>query len=119
MAAQTQAALRMIAAIAGSMGLLAVIYLLAVLARFGEKLGAVTKMPAAFRGYYVAMACLALAVLARLIRANVFWVRPSEVAPFLNSPWLYLLLHHLPLAIAMTLSLAITLYYWGWLLKEP
>jgi len=114
----SEAGLRMIVAIVGSMGLIAIIYLLAVLARFGQKLGAVTKMPSVYYGYYAAMLCLVLALLTRFIRASVFWVQPSDLAPFLNSPWLYLLLHDLPLATAMTLSLAITWYYWSWLLRE-
>jgi hypothetical protein len=108
----------MVAAIVGSVGLIALMYLLTVLARFGEKLGAVTKMRSYYYGYYAAIVCLILALLMRLIRAGVFWVQPSEVAPVLNSPWLYLFLHHLPLAIAMTLSLAVTWYYWSWLLRE-
>jgi hypothetical protein len=36
----------------------------------------------------------------------------------LNSPLFYLLLHHLPLALGLSLGVAITWHYWSWLLKE-
>ena len=110
--------MNVVSAIVGSVSLVALIYMLTVLARFGEKLGAVTKMRPYYYGYYVAIGCLVIVALARLLRASVFWAPPSSVPVLLNDARLYLFLHHLPLAIAMTLSLAITWHYWSWLLKE-
>jgi len=113
-----EGAIRVTVAIVGSMGLVAIVYLVAVLARYGQKLGAVTKMRPFYYGYYLAIGCIVVALVARLIRTSVFWAQPSDVFPLLNSPWFYLLLYDLPLAVAMTVSLGVTWHYWGWLLKE-
>lgn len=106
-----------VAAILGSVGLASLIYALVVLAHFGRKLGAVTKMRPFYYGYYVAIGFLCLALIVRFIAASVFWAS-SEAAPMLNQPVFYLVLHHLPVAIAMTISLVVTWHYWNWLLKE-
>jgi hypothetical protein len=107
-----------IGAILGSMGLVALIYALVILAQFGRKLGAVTKMKAFYKGYYVAACCLGLALLARFVRAAVFWAPTEAVPSLLNSASFYLLLYHLPLAIGLSLGLVLTWHYWNWLLKE-
>jgi len=107
-----------ITAILGSIGLASVILILVILARFGRKLGAVTKMRPLYYGYYVAIVCLCLALFAHLIRASVFWAPVESVPSVLSDPIFYLLLHHLPMAIALSISLGVTWYYWSWLLKE-
>jgi hypothetical protein len=107
-----------IIAILGSMGLLSVIYMLVILAGFGRKLGAVTKMRPFYYGYYIAIGCLGLTLLAHLVRASVFWAPVEAVPSFLSDPFSYLLLHHLPMAIALSISLGVTWHYWSWLLKE-
>jgi hypothetical protein len=107
-----------IGAILGSVGLISILYALTVLAQFGRKLGAVTKMPPVYKGYYVAVGLVSMAVILRLVRASVFWAPANSIPPLLNDPIFYLFLYHLPLAIGMTVSLAITWYYWHWLLKE-
>lgn len=107
-----------IGAIAGSMGLVALIFALLILAQFGRKLGAVTKMKPFYKGYYVAASCLGLALVLRFIRTTVFWA-PNEATPsLLNSPLFYLILYHLPVAIGLSLGLVLTWHYWNWLLKE-
>jgi len=110
--------MEVVTAILGSVGLASVIYMLVILARFGRKLGAVTKMRPLYYGYYVAIGCLCLALLAHLIRASVFWAPVDTVPSVLNDPLFYLLVHHLPMAIAVTISLGVTWHYWSWLLKE-
>lgn len=107
-----------VGAILGSVGLISLIYGLFVLSQFGRKLGAVTKMRAFYRGYYVAAACLGLALVVRFIRASVFWAPPDTTSTMLNAPLFYLLLYHLPLALGLSVGLAITWHYWSWLLKE-
>jgi hypothetical protein len=102
-------------AILGSAGLAAVLCVLVLLAQFGRKLGAVTKMRPYYRGYYVAVVCIGLALVMRLLRASVFQM-PSQ--GILHDPIFYLVLYHLPLALGLTLSLGITWHYWSWLLKE-
>jgi hypothetical protein len=107
--------MNIIGAILGSAGLAAIIYTLVILAQFGRKLGAVTKMTPYYRGYYLAIGCVGLALMIRLLRISIFQV-PSEDA--LHAPTFYLLLYHLPLAIGLSLSLGITWRYWSWLLKD-
>jgi hypothetical protein len=107
-----------VGAVVASVGLASLIYALAILAQFGRKLGAVTKMRPLYRGYYVAVACVGMALVIHFIRASVFWA-PSQTTPsVLNSPVFYLFLYHLPLAIGLSLALGITWIYWSWLLKE-
>ena len=107
-----------VGAILGSVGIISLIYGLFVLAQFGRKLGAVTKMRAFYRGYYAAAGCLGLALVVRFIRASVFWAPPETISAALNAPLFYLLLYHLPLALGLSVGLAITWHYWSWLLKE-
>jgi hypothetical protein len=107
-----------VGAILGSVGIISLIYGLLVLAQFGRKLGAVTKMRAYYRGYYAAAGCLGLALVVRFIRASVFWAPPETISTALNAPLFYLLLYHLPLALGLSVGLAITWHYWSWLLKE-
>jgi hypothetical protein len=110
--------MNIVGAIFGSMGLAAMIYALLVLAQFSRKLGAVTKMREYYKGYYLAVAFVSLAFAVHLIRASVFWAPPDTIPPALNDPVFYLLLHHLPLAIGLSLGMGITWHYWNWLLKE-
>ncbi|MCL7452875.1 MAG: hypothetical protein M8467_07475 [Anaerolineae bacterium] len=107
-----------IGAIFGSAGLISLMYGLLILAQFGRKLGAVTKMRPFYRGYYAAAGCLGLALVVRFIRASVFWAPPETISSLLNAPVFYLLLYHLPLAVGLSGGLAITWHYWSWLLKE-
>jgi PAS domain-containing protein len=110
--------IRIFGAILGSAALAAVLYALTVLAQFGRKLGAVTKMRPYYRGYYVAIVCVGLALITRLLRASVFWAEQPQPVPILSEPLFQLLLYHLPLAIGLTASLVVTWHYWSWLLKE-
>jgi len=110
--------MEVVSAILGSIGLASVIFTLVILARFGRKLGAVTKMRPFYYGYYVAIGCLCLALLTHLIRASVLLAPPDAVPSALIAPIFYLLVHHLPMAIALSISLGVTWHYWSWLLKE-
>jgi hypothetical protein len=107
--------MNIIGAILGSTGLAAIIYMLFILAQFGRKLGAVTKMSPYYRGYYIAIGCVGLALMVRLLRISVFQVPSDDI---LHTSLFYLLLYHLPLAIGLSLSLGITWRYWSWLLKD-
>ncbi|HSR33927.1 MAG TPA: hypothetical protein VLY63_25450 [Anaerolineae bacterium] len=107
-----------IGAILGSIGLFSLIYALVVLAQFGRKLGAVTKLKPYYKGYYVAACSVGLTLVTRLIRATVFWAPQDTIPSVLNSSLFYLLAYHLPLAIGLSLGLVITWRYWSWLLKE-
>lgn len=102
----------------GSLALFSLLYALAILAQFGDKLGAVTKMRPLYRGYYAAAGLVGLALIARFIRASVMWASPESMPPILNQPLFYLFLYHLPLGLGLTLGVIITWHYWSWLLKE-
>jgi hypothetical protein len=110
--------MEIVGAVLGSMGLVSILYALVILAQFGRKLGAVTKMKPFYKGYYLSALCVTLALVTRFIRAAVFWAPNDAIPPVLNSPLFNLLLYHLPLAIGLSLGLAITWHYWSWLLKE-
>jgi len=107
-----------IGAIVSSIALVAIIYALVILAQFGRKLGAVTKMRPLYKGYYVAMGLTGLALIMHFVRASVFWAPAQSTPVALNAPAVYLILYHLPLVIGLSLALGITWYYWSWLLKE-
>jgi hypothetical protein len=107
-----------VSAIVGSVGLISIIYALIILAQFGRKLGAVTKMQPLYKGYYVAVVLIGVALIIRFVRASVFWAPFATIPPLLNNPLFYLFFYHLPFAIGMSLSMGITWHYWHWLLKE-
>ena len=109
---------KIVGAILGTAGLISLIYALLILAQLGKKLGAVTKMRSTYRGYYAAVVLVGLSLVVRLVRASVFWAQRDGLPAALNEPLLYLFLYHIPLALGVTIALAITWYYWKWLLKE-
>lgn len=103
--------------LAGSLGLLAVISTILTLAAFSQRIGEVRKMPPLYRGYYLGVACLGLALFVRVLRISVLLAAPEGLA-FLANDWFYLFAYHLPLALGLTVSLVIAWRYWGWLLHE-
>ncbi|MGD8397281.1 MAG: hypothetical protein PVG11_00345 [Anaerolineae bacterium] len=107
-----------VGAILGSVGLISLIFSLVILGQFGRKLGAVTKLPRYYRFYSLAVFLLTLAMIGRFVRASVFWAPSDTIAPILNEPLLYFFAYHLPLAVGLTIGIAITWKYWSWLLKE-
>jgi hypothetical protein len=107
-----------IGAVLGSLGLASLTYSLVIMAQFGRKLGAVTKMKPYYKGYYIAASLVSVALVVRFVRASVFWAPPGSTPSLLTSPLFYLFLYHLPLAMGLCLGLAITWHYWSWLLKE-
>jgi len=108
---------KIVVGLAGSLGLLAVIFGLFTLAAFSQRMGQVRKMPPLYRGFYLGIACLILALLVRFLRVSVL-LAAGEGPAFLNNDWFYLLAYHLPLALGLTVSLVVTWRYWSWLLRE-
>ena len=101
----------------GSLGLLAVIYTLFILAALSQRMGQVRKMPPLYRGFYLGAACLTVALIVRFLRVSVL-LAASEGIVFLNDDWFYMLAYHMPLALGLTVSLVVAWRYWGWLLRE-
>ena len=98
-------------------GTISVIFLFFILARFSEKLGAVTRMPAYYRWFGVGIGFLGIALISQLLRINVSLTRQASY-PLLNDPLFYLVTYYLPMAIGVTIGLAVTWRYWSWLLSE-
>jgi hypothetical protein len=93
------------------------IYIILIMAKLSQKLGAVTKMRGYYRGFYISAIFLLVSLIAYFLKTSVLLA--SEQAPaLLNNDWFYLLTYYLPLAVGTSVSLAITLRYWDWLLKE-
>jgi hypothetical protein len=105
-------------ALLGSAGLIALIYVTFFLITVNKKLGAMTKMKPYYRWLYVAAFFITQALLIRLLRTSVFWA-PQEAPPLLASQLFYLATYHVPLFIGMTITLMVTIKYWGWLLQSP
>jgi hypothetical protein len=109
--------LNIVAAVLGSAGLMSAIYITLIMASLSRKLGAVTKMRAYYRGFYVSAIFLLVSLIAYFLKTSVLLA--SEQAPaLLNNDLFYLLTYYLPLAMGTSISLAIALRYWDWLLKE-
>jgi hypothetical protein len=89
-------------------GLVAVMTMLYIFAMLSKRLGAITKMKPYYRGFYVAMVGVALAMVTALLR------QPG--APGDGS--IYIFAYYLPLIVAGVISLVVAYRYWGWLFRE-
>jgi len=90
-------------------GLAAVMVVLYILAALSRRLGAVTKMKPYYRGFYVAMACLAVAIGVAVLWPPLAAATPSDLSVYL---------FYLPLLLSGVISLVVAYRYWGWLLRE-
>jgi hypothetical protein len=99
----------------GTVGTLSLVVLFYVLARLSERFGAVVKMDPAYRYYYVA---LALAVISAVIHLYAAGAAPATLPTWFTADWFLVLAYDLPLAVAVTISLYVTWYYWSWLITE-
>ena len=109
--------MNIVAAVVGSVGLISAIYITLIMAGLSQKLGAVTKMRGYYRGLYASAIFMLVSLIAYFLKTSVLLA--SEQTPaLLNNDLFYLLTYYLPLAIGTSISLAITLRYWDWLLKE-
>lgn len=97
--------------------LVAVVILLSVLCRLSERLGAVERMAPLYRYYYLAIALTAFGAFIHLIVARGT-LSPGLFPDWLQAPWFLLLTYYVPLAVGLTIALAVTWRYWSWLLKE-
>jgi hypothetical protein len=108
----------LVLALAGCLGEAAIVYAVVILARLSEKLGAVTKMPPYYKGFYIALGLLCLSLASRLVHISTAFAMPGQTVPLLTTEGFYLLTPPLPLALGMSLSMVISGRYWGWLVKE-
>ena len=96
---------------------IAVVYLLYIFAMLSRKLGAVTKMKPHYRGLYVALVLVLIALVCEWIVMTMRTV-PQTAPELFLSEWFYLVGHTVPLVLAAVLALIIVLRYWGWLFRE-
>jgi hypothetical protein len=101
----------------GVIGLAGVAYTLYILANLSRRLGAVTKMPPYYRGFYIAIGLLTLSILARVI-LNSVELAPERSTGVVSVPWFSLVAYHIPFVLAMVISVAVAWRYWIWLFKE-
>ena len=99
------------------LGTISVIFLFFILARLSEKLGAVTKMPPYHRWFRVGQGFLVVALISQFLRISVLLTRQASYL-WLDTSLFYLITHHLPMAIGVTIGLVVTWRYWSWLLTE-
>jgi hypothetical protein len=100
-----------------ALSLFGVIYMLYIFSVLSRKLGGVTKMRPYYRGFYVAMGLIGLAVVASWLLLTVR-VTPDLLPAAWHDETLYLVIFAVALVIAVTLSLGVAWRYWGWLFKE-
>jgi hypothetical protein len=101
----------------GAMGLLAVVYVGFLFANFSRRLSAVRKMADYYRWFQAANGFVSLAAMSQIVR-GIAALAPQFAYPILLEPWFALASFHIPLAIGVTLDLALVWYYWGWILRE-
>jgi hypothetical protein len=99
----------------GTVGTLSLVILFYVLARLSERFGAVVKMEPAYRYYYLALLLAAISALTHLYAAGAV---STALSGWFSADWFLVLAYYLPLAVAVTISLYVTWYYWSWLITE-
>jgi hypothetical protein len=97
--------------------LIGVIYLLYIFSVLSRKLGSVTKMRPFYRGFYLAIGLIGLALVSSWLLLTVR-ITPDLLPVAWRDETLYLIIFNAALAIAATLSLVLAWRYWGWLFKE-
>ena len=98
----------------GTFGTLSVIVLFYVLAKLSERLGSVEKMSPLYRYYYVAMAFAGVGYIANLVAARVN-LTPQSFPEWMLQPWLLMVTYYIPMAISVSIGLAVSWRYWSWL----
>jgi hypothetical protein len=101
----------------GALSTLSIIVILYVLAKLSERFGTVIKMRPRYRYYYIGLSLVFICWIAQLL-VIVVNLMPTSTQIWLNSAWFLLLAFYLPIAIGVTIGLAITWRYWSWLVAE-
>ena len=98
-------------------GLIAVLYMLSIFLVLSRRLGAVTKMKPYYRGLYVAVGLVTIAVFFYFLRTTSL-LNSLALPEILNSELFYVFAYYLPLALAATIGLVVVWKYWSWLFRE-
>ncbi|MBI5567155.1 MAG: hypothetical protein HY870_19815 [Chloroflexi bacterium] len=100
-----------------ALSLSGVIYMLYIFSVLSRKLGSVTKMRPLYRGFYVAIGLIGLAVMSSWLLLTVRFT-PDLLPATWHGETLFLAIFAAPMVTAVTLSLGVAWRYWGWLFKE-
>ncbi len=95
----------------GAAAPLVLMLVLWMVAQISRRFGEVTRHPPYYRIFYVAMGLMSLPLLVRLLSIGLTERQLRDLGG--NTP--EALLHDIPLAVSIALTLAITWRYWGWL----
>lgn len=106
-----------IAAPPSVLGLCAAFYMLFIFVNLSRRLGNVTKMKPYYRGLYLSMALIFVAIVAHLLRATAL-LNPIALPEILVSDSFYFVTYYVSMALGVTISMVIVLRYWGWLFSE-
>lgn len=99
----------------GLMTLVGTLYLCHLLQTFSRRMGDVTKMPAYHNWFHVGNSLIAIASLSYIVQSSAAMAgAPTLILTTTFAVWTF----HLPLALGVGINLAITLIYWGWIIKE-
>src|SRR5690349_9669313 len=93
----------------GLLGPIAIIIALLVMASLSQRLGAVTRRAPLYRGYYVAVACIAVGIAWRIL---------GIVAPDQTNAAQRPLFYDFPFAVGLVIAVIIAWRYWSWLFSE-
>ena len=101
----------------GSLSLLALIHTFYIMGNLSRRYGQVIRLPPLYRGYYIGMMLICIAFISHLMRDSVI-LAPDQGPRLLSSETFYVLAYYLPLALAVTVAIAVSWRYWSWILKE-
>lgn len=99
------------------LGLLAALFMLYIFSTLSRRLGNVTKMKPYYRGLYIGIALMGLAVLAHLLRV-IWWLDAAALPEIFTRDSFYTLTYYVPMTLAVTISLVVVWRYWSWLFTE-
>ncbi len=101
----------------GPVALLGLVYATFLYMNISRRLGAVTKMPPYYRGFFLSGPLLGVALVGHVVRKAAYLSGNPEAAVLLT-PGAGLLLFHLPLFLGVLIDVVIVWRYWSWLLHE-
>ena len=105
-------------AVLGTAGLASVALVLTIMARLTQRWELVTRSKSYYQRFYVSAGLISLAAFSRLIRAVNLASHAGSSSSTNPWSWLYVLLYHIPLIAAATISVVVAGRNWGWLLRE-
>jgi hypothetical protein len=99
----------------GVVAVIGAIYVTRLLLTFSRRMNEVTRMSNRYNWFRLGTVFLYLSLFSYILRCNAALTGKPQ---FLLSPLFALLTFHLPLAIGVSISLIVTLFYWGWLFRK-